>query len=296
MGETATGTTTASTADGKAQLRELLAQFRKQLAPLLALADVKPASADAIELVAGALTKLPAGETFGQALEELRGQLERIVAETRQEQARALGRVEAEYIRAAREVSKPVRELDDGWRIGPVALHLRREQAQARASYNHEPLVPWTPIRAAEDLAKLEQRARDLLQGQALPEDALSELLWEAYEQAHARRERQRVAHPELIPILDFYAEFRIALLRQELRGQKPDRKFTRTELPRWAFLYNLDRYRALGAAVPEARRLGFQAGSQQEVQRGLGVTINGLDAGQDYRTVCNVIPARRPS
>lgn len=82
-----------------------------------------------------------------------------------------------------------------------------------------------------------------------------------------------------------------MALVRHELEGQPPDRKLRWGELPRWAFLYNLDRYRALGAAVPEARRLGLQTGSQQE-SRGFGMVVNGLDAQQDYKTMSFVVPA----
>jgi len=84
----------------------------------------------------------------------------------------------------------------------------------------------------------------------------------------------------------------RVALVRRELAREQPDKKLRWGELPRWAFLYNLDRYRALGAAAPDAGRLGLQTGSQQE-SRTIGVVVNGLDAHQDYKTMCFIVPVR---
>ena len=295
--DTAELTTTEDTAaDRTGRLRTALAQFRKQMGPLLALAETKPTSAEALEQIEKALRNLPPGEIFGRAVDETRDLLETLVADLRREHTRAFGRIEAEYIRGVRQGPKILRETGDGWRIGPLCLQMRRDQARAQVLYNHETLIPWTTITAADDLAKLEQRGHEMLQARALPEELLNTLFWDAYEHARSRREQTRITHPELVPILDFYAEVRIALIRQELQGQKPDRKLTRTELPRWAFTYNLDRYRNLSAAKPEERRLGFQSGSQQEVQRRQGLTMNGLDATQDYRTICYIIAARRQS
>lgn len=289
--------TTADTAvDRTAELRTALAQFRKQMGPLLALAETKLTNAEALEQIEKMLRKLPPGEILGRAVDETRDQFEALVAELRREYMLAFGRIEAEYIRGARQGQKILRETGDGWRIGPLCLQMRRDQARAQVLYNHETLIPWTTITAADDLAKLEQRGHDLLKARALPEELLNTLFWDAYEHARSRREQTRITHPELVPILDFYAEVRIALVRQELLGQKPDRKLTHIEFPRWAFSYNLDRYRNLSAAKPETRRLGFQSGSQQEVQRGQGVTMNGLEATQDYRTICYIIAVRRPS
>ena len=126
----------------------------------------------------------------------------------------------------------------------------------------------------------------------AYPDDLLARVFWDAYEQERARRRPGRGARPEAVPLLDFYRGLRVALVRHELEEQQPDKKLRYAELPRWTFLYNLDRYRALGAAVPEARRLGYQTGSQQE-SRTIGVVVNGLDAQQDYKTMCYIVPVQ---
>jgi hypothetical protein len=171
-----------------------------------------------------------------------------------------------------------------------LELQLQREQARARFFFNREALTPWSPIGSADDLAALEERARKLLDGVAFPDAMLTEVFWDAYEQERAARQRGGKGRAETVPLPDFYRGVRVALVRHELAGQGPEKKLRWAELPRWAFLYNLDRYRALGTAVPEARRLGLQTGSQQE-SRQFGMVVNGLDAAQDYRTMCFVVP-----
>ena len=92
------------------------------------------------------------------------------------------------------------------------------------------------------------------------------------------------------MPLPDFYRGVRVALVRSELADQAPEKRLRWAELPRWAFLYNLDRYRAHVTEVSEGQRLGLQTGSQQE-SRQFGMVVNGLDAAQDYRTMCFIVP-----
>ncbi|CAA9583936.1 MAG: hypothetical protein AVDCRST_MAG88-3684, partial [uncultured Thermomicrobiales bacterium] len=40
----------------------------------------------------------------------------------------------------------------------------------------------------------------------------------------------------------------------------------------------------------PGSPRLGLQTGSQQE-SRTIGMVVNGLDAHQDYKTMCFIVP-----
>ena len=56
-----------------------------------------------------------------------------------------------------------------------------------------------------------------------------------------------------------------------------------------WAFLFNLDRYRAQND-MPAERKLALQTGSQTEQQRGMGLVTNGLSAAEDYKVYCYVI------
>ncbi len=150
--------------------------------------------------------------------------------------------------------------------------------------------MDWTAIGRREDLDKLETEALGKLNAAAYPNEMLTAVFWDAYAQERQRRTTEGKARAEQVPILDFYREVRATLVRHELAGQKPDKRLQHVDLPCWRFLYNLDRYRALGPRVPESRKLGLQTGSQQEVARGLGLSVNGLDARQDYKTMCYVV------
>jgi len=271
-------------------LKDAISRFgvlAKQLADVSTVAASAPEALDELEKV---LQRLPAGDSFGQALEEARAKLTEVMASARLERAQSFGRIEAEFIRSVRESGKPVREQNEGWRVGMLDLQFRREQSSARVRYNHEELVGWKPVALSADFNRLEASALKLLKGAEFPPDMIVRILWNTYESERDRRTKDRKTRPELVPLIDFYRELRATIVRFELTGQKPDRRLQYTELPRWRFLYNLDRYRALGQAIPHEKRLGFQTGSQQDVQRGMGFSINGLDASQDYKTVCYVI------
>ena len=275
-------------------LPQIPSEFRKLVAPLAAVTKVKPADPKALERLDAALRRLPPGETLGRAVDELRERAAQALHQARRERIAAFGPIEADFVRAAREGQKQLRERTNGWRIDMLELQLQREQARARFLYNREVLVAWSPVSTPDDLARLEERARLMLQKTvaAYPDELLVQVFWQAYEHERARRRGTGRARPEAVPILDFYRGLRVTLVRHELEEQQPDKKLRYAELPRWAFLYNLDRYRALGSAVPEARRLGLQTGSQQE-SRSIGVVVNGLDAQQDYKTMCFIVPTQ---
>ena len=278
--------------EGGETLPVLQADFRRLAGPLTTLAKVRPSDPKALERLDAALRRLPAGELLGQEVDQLRERASRFLDEARRARVAAFRPLEAEYVRTAREQGKQLRERANGWRIDMLALELQREQARARFLYNREVLVPWSPVGGAEDLARLEERARALLEKAAYSDDMLREVFWNAYERARARRQQGRKGREETVPILDFYRAVRVALVDYELADEKPDKRLRYGELPRWAFLYNLDRYRAQAAGMPEARRLGLQTGSQQE-SRTIGVVVNGLDAQQDYKTMCYIVPVQ---
>ncbi len=277
--------------EGGETLPLLQAEFRRLAGPLAALAKVRPTDPKALERLDAALRRLPAGELLGQELDQLRERTTRFLDEARRARIAAFRPLEAEYVRTAREQGKQLRERANGWRIDMLELQLQREQARARFLYNREVLVSWSPVGSAEDLARLEERARAMLEKAAYPDDMLREVFWSAYERARARRQQGK-GRPETVPILDFYRAVRVALVDYELADEKPDKRLRYGELPRWAFLYNLDRYRSLAAGAPEAQRLGLQTGSQQE-SRTIGVVVNGLDAQQDYKTMCYIVPVQ---
>ena len=273
-----------------AELPQLQAEYRRLVAPLSALAKLKPADPRVLERLDAALKRLPPGDTLGQTLDQLRERTERYLQPARRERIAALRPIEAEWVRAARDAAKSLRERSAGWRVDLLELGLQREQARARFFYNREALTPWSPVGSAADLTALEDRALALLRGVAFPDAMLLAVFRDAYDSEHAARQRAGKGRAESIPLPDFYRSVRVALVRHELAGQGPEKKLRWAELPRWAFLYNLDRYRALAATLPEDQRLGLQTGSQQE-SRQFGLVVNGLDATQDYKTMCFVVP-----
>jgi hypothetical protein len=292
---TAPETSEMDVVTAQSPLAAALAQFKRLTAPLTETGAVRPAAADAPERIERALGRLPPGETFGAALDELRSQLESAVAEQRRAHAEAFGRHEAASIRAAREAGIALREQNAGWRIGPIELAFRRGAARACALYNHVEIVRWTAVADVSDLDKIMQKGATLLDRAraSLPEDLLVSVMWDAYVAARTARAALRTSSRDVIPILDFYRDLRIALVRHDLDGKRPETKLAHAEMPKWAFLYHLDRYRDLGAAVPAERRLGFQTGSQSESARNRCVTLNGLDAAQEYKEFCHVLPPR---
>jgi hypothetical protein len=281
------------TPDTKAEeLRTLKGEatrFHQLLLPLIALSKINVNSPEALDQIDQALEKMPPGEIFGRALDDVRASLREVVDQTRTDRSLAYGRIEADYIRAARERGQSTREVQHGWRVGKLEMQSRRAQSQVRFLYNHEVLVDWKPVRDLDDIQKREQAAEKLLAGVELPSEIVIDIFWDAYTHARERRSRAGASRPEMIPILDFYREVRTALVRHELTGPKPDRKLKYAEFPLWTFLYNLDRYRALGATVPIERRLALATGSQQDVAAKRAVSVNGLDANDDYKFMCYV-------
>ncbi len=273
-----------------AGLPQLQAEFRRLAGSLGAVAKIRAADPKALERLDAALKRLPESESLGQALDDLRGRAAQFLHAARRERIAAFRPLEAEWVRASREAGKRLRERSSGWRVDMLELALQREQARARFFYNREALTPWSPIGSADDLAALEARALALLGGVAFSDEMLTSVFWDAYAGERTARGRDGQGRAEAVPLPDFYRGVRVALVRHELTGAGPEKRLRWAELPRWAFLYNLDRYRALGTAVPAGRRLGLQTGSQQE-SRTIGMVINGLDAAQDYKTMCFVVP-----
>lgn len=270
-------------------LKNSIQKFNELAKLLNKFGGVNLRSPEALDELTLALTRVPSGELFADAVDEARVLLEAAISDLSKERVLAFGRIEAGFVGTARDRGTSTREQNDGWRIGMLEFQFRRTQARARVLYNHEELLPFKPISDLSDLEKLERDAIKLLTSSELPIDMLCSAFWGAYEFERDRRSRDRKTRPELVPLPDFYRELRASLVRYELNSQKPDKRLQHAELPRWKFLYNLDRYRAQGPSLPSLARVGFQTGSQQDVLRGLGFSINGLDAAQEYKTVCYV-------
>lgn len=270
-------------------LKEAISQFNTLAKSLTGVTGVNLRIPQALDELETAWQKIPTGTVFGEALDEARTKLIDAVTSLRKERSQLFGRIEADFIRAARESGTPTREQNEGWRIGKLEFQFRRATAMARILYNREEIAGWKPIAELEDLTKLQNAALKTLSSAELPPEILGTAFWNAYKSERDRRSAEGKTNSGLVPLPEFYRELRSAIVRLELDGQKPDRRLQYTDMPRWKFLYNLDQYRAQGILKTPDRRLNFQTGSQQDVQRGMGCTINGLDASQDYKVVCYV-------
>lgn len=279
----------ASIRDEQAEWQAIQSGFKRLSKYLEPFTKLKLSNSGGLQQLAAALEKLPANPVIGQMLQELRDQATELAASIARSRVEAFGRIEAEYIRSVRGSERAVRELSSGWRVGILELAVQRDQGLIRFLYNHEPLTDWQPVANVTEVAEAERKAFTLLTSAAMREEDLIDSFWAAYQASLARRGSNRSGSE--VHVSDFYIELRLERMRRELRDGKPDRKLRQTELPRWAFLYNVDLYRSLRAAVPADRRLGFQTGAMAESKT--GITINGFDPNQDYRRVVYVVHAQ---
>lgn len=272
---------------------ELTAVFRDLAAlakPLQDLLKVKPVDAAALTQLAKLRPRLPAPEALADEMRAVTSRLDALIRDANTARQASFGRWERRFLDAARAGGAEVKELDSAWRVGPLELVVDRSQARARARYNQEDVVSWTPVAGANDLSAVVARADEQLRKAELPEAQLTDTFWRAYEAVRARRQREGKGIAELVPLPEFYREVRVELVRSELSGPSGSaaKRITRTEMPAWAFLYNADRYRRAAHGISVERRLGFQTGGQSEA-REIGMVLNGLDAAASYKKFCYV-------
>lgn len=228
---------------------------------------------------------LPSGEIIGKSLDEWRALATAAADKNKASRKEDFGRFVTEFIRTQREAKTSVREFNNAWRIGPVEMQLRAEQACAQFTYNNEVLIKWFPVANGESLGKQYADVKKQLDEAGLPIEKIEEVFWSAHEYLKWKRAQKNEPNPHVIPAVDFYKEVRVALVRSAFDVKQPVKEF-----PKWAFLYNLDRYLSSSSQIQQSRRIGTQAGSQHEISNGKGIIINGLDALQDYKTICHFI------
>src|ERR1035437_8654919 len=279
-------------ADEAAQIKALQKDARAVVKPLETLLSLKANDAAALDAIDKLIVSIPTGERFAAAVDEIRNRATALVAQARAGRSEQIRKIEADYVRARRAEGAVVKESGEGkWRIGRVELELDRPKARARVSYNHEQIVGWSPIATPPDLDSLLDKAEKLWTAAEIPSDTLCRAFHDAYE--HLKRTIGRGEGQSLrVPIKQFYPELRVALARQELTNGA-DKKLVRTELPKWAFLLNLDCYRRDTSMHDAQQRLSLETGSQHDHQKGLAVIGNGLDAREHYRSYCYIF---RPS
>lgn len=256
------------------------------------IAKIKASDPQALAQLDKALQTLPDDAEFVHLYQAYKNKAQAFVDTARHNRANNIKRLISAYIRDAQQGGKATREFIKGWRIGPLELQINFEQAMISFCYNQENLTKWQSVGSIEDIQKAEEAALTLLEKAALPPELLSRVFWEAY--LEARKRNARSLDTALVAVNDFYREVRIALVRSRYETKKPHLKLDRfIEFPKYAFLYNLDRYRSMTAQIPSEIKLAWQTGSMSEVNKGNGVVVNGLDAANEYRFICYVKQAQ---
>ncbi|MGQ4807433.1 hypothetical protein NKDENANG_00781 [Candidatus Entotheonellaceae bacterium PAL068K] len=270
-------------------VKELVKLWSSLAKPLQDVAKAKVSKATGLDELARALDRVPAGETLQRAVEELRERTNAWLRHEREIRQQAFRRLEAELIRELRNAGQALKELDNSWRIGRLALEVGRDRARSRALYNGEQVIAWKAIATTDDLQALLKQADAQLDKQTVPTEVWVNVLWSAYSNLRQHASTLSADSAPRVPIREMFRECRIELVRKELSSGQPGKRLTRySDFPKWAFLYNLDRYRSLGSQVPENRRLAFETGSQVETNR-IGFTLSGLDPMQNYKIFCYV-------
>jgi hypothetical protein len=273
--------------DEKSLLKQIQKDFSKLSKVFEQVTKIKSNDLEALDKLEKAIKGMPNGETFSNAFKELKAQASKFLDEAKSCRQRNFGKIETEYLKQAKEKGKVIRESSKGWRIGALEIETRPELSKVRFLYNREVLINWQSVSNSENLLQVENNAKEFLEKASIQEELLTSVFAEAFTQSVQSNQ----ANTNIVPMLKFYSEVRIALIKHFFTENKPNAKINKhIEFPRWAFLYNLDRYRAHAVSLPNQKRLGLQTGSQQEVSQGKGMVVNGLDPLQDYKVMCYVI------
>jgi hypothetical protein len=256
----------------------------KQLSEKLGrIAKIKGGHLKDAEQLELALHQLPPADAYEAATEEIREQAQAWIAEVRRDQVRSFNSHLSEYLQKVRDGGEQMRETAKGWRVGLLELEVSPESGRARALYSREEVVGWRDVRLAGDFERLARDARQKLAKAEINERTLPDVMWQAYD---ARRPSG--GRSSRVKLTDFFEELRVVLVRGEVKGS-PHKKLRFAEFPRWAALYNMDRYLAIASSVSEEKRLVPETGSQADIQRGLGWLLNGLDPAGHTMNYCYI-------
>jgi hypothetical protein len=275
-----------------ATIKKVQADVGALLKPFQALMKIKAGKGGDVEQLQMALEQLPPKETIEAVVDDVRQRGADVVRAVGAARGTEFRKIEAAYINKERDAGEAIRELNSGWRLGALELEVDRERSRARLLFSKEVVVPWSAIGSIDDLQSLVVEGRKKLKSAEMTDASLIRTFWDAYVYLRATK-KGAAGKPPRVSLRDFYREVRVAWIRDELLDQKrPAKKIARTDLPSWAFLYNLSRYYQLREAVPASQRLALETGSQQDYAKGLGMIITPLDSTQDQKTYCYVFDA----
>jgi len=267
--------------DEKAELMKLKKEYSDSFKGIIDISKMKK-NGEALDLFDNIVKKMPAGQTLGNRVEELRGKSSDIIRELKRVRIDSFQRGITKFVNDSQDAGSFVRQTSDGWRIDQFEYALKNELAKVCLLYNREIIIPWTSVGSSEDLEKLKNKAIGMLKIFEIDFDDMLTALVDGFKEAERRRKQTNLFTDSPIDIHDFIREFRIALLRNQLTG-KLGKKLKYADLPEWALLYNLDRYRMNMGKIPENERYSLTVPSQKAQSEGKSVLLGGLDYKRDY-------------
>lgn len=222
-------------------------------------------------------------ETLSQSLGRWKNETLELFKKNQTEQQQKFGNYVAEFIRMQHKHNVPLKELHNSWRVKQLKIMLKPETYSIKFTYNEQTVLDWKKISSTAEIEKFYDQAAEQLEKHALPTEFLVDLFLQAYEHTCMFRQKGQKGILSYVPIKDFYIETQIELFRAKLFSKK----IKVEKLPQWAFLYNLDRYFADYKNIPQDKKILVLTGSQHEIQKGMGMMINGLNPLNEYKTVC---------
>jgi len=268
-------------------LQDFLVRYRKLLRPLIDIHKLRHTDPTAISKFAKSLVNLPSATDLAKALEEMRESGQALIRQEQTKRTESFRKILTSYVNEMKKKIS-IKEISGGWRVGKLELHVKQERSEVRIAYLREWLTPRQEILTLPQLQKTYDNGVSRLEEYAIPESVLPDLFWEAYNEVRAKKASHQSALKRVL-LRDYYEELRITLFRFQLRKSSPDKDLKFASFPKFAFLYNMDRYIALGSRVPNGKRISLETGSQQDVKNRKGMLFNGLDARQEYKTFCFV-------
>jgi hypothetical protein len=132
------------------------------------------------------------------------------------------------------------------------------------------------------DIEKLRSKALSLLKKYEINFSDLMPAIEYGYQEAERKKKQTNLTSDSPINILEFLREFRLALFRNQL-GKKIGKKLKYADLPEWALLYNIDRYRMNMDKMPSKKRYVLSVPSQKTQSEGKSILLGGLDPKRGY-------------
>lgn len=267
--------------DEKAELNKLKKEYSDSFKGIIDISKMK-IDDEALDLFDNIVKKMPPGQTLGNRVEELRKKSNEIIRELMRVRIESFQRGVTKFVNDSRDNGSFVKQTSDGWRIDQFEYVLKTEVAKVCLLYNREIIIPWHSVGSSEDLEKLKNKAIGLLKKFEIDFDEMLTAFVDGFKEAVRRRKQANLSTESPIDIHDFIREFRIALLRNQLTG-KLGKELKYADLPEWALLYNLDRYKMNMSNIPENKRFILSVPSQKTQSEGKSVLLGGLDYKRDY-------------